>query len=121
MNDAERWLRMRLAGAPSALLDVMSAALPDDEGSAVPQTLALGGAALYAQVLRGGGGREDALPLLAADALFTHALQAQTETDPAGLADFAGWMTGSPAFAALAAGLPLDGGYSAIDGPDLVS
>jgi hypothetical protein len=120
VNDAERWLRTRLAGAPPALLDAMNAALPDG-GTAVPQTLALGGVALYAQVLQGRGGREDALPLLAADALFTHALQAQAETDPAGLADFAGWMTGAPAFAALAAGLPLDGGSSALDGPDLVS
>jgi hypothetical protein len=37
----------------------------------------------------GRGGREDALALLAADALLTHALEAQAELDPDGVAEFA--------------------------------
>jgi hypothetical protein len=44
---------------------------------------------LYSQVVEGEGGREDALPLLAADALLTHAFQAQAELDPTSLAEFA--------------------------------
>jgi rubrerythrin len=112
VSEAEHWLRTRLSGAPPALLDAMAAALPSD-AAPVPDTLARAGVALYQQVLHGRGGREDALPLLAADALFTHALQAQAETDPAGLADFAERVTTSPAFVALAAGLPSDDGAPA--------
>ena len=84
MTAAEGWLRARLSGAPPELLDTMIAALPDDR-SAVPDALAGGALSLYARVASGSGGREDALPLLAADALLTHAFEAQAEINPVGL------------------------------------
>ena len=85
MTAAERWLRDRLAAAPPALLESMTAALPAGAGQ-VPEDLIEGALALYGSVARGSGGREDALPLLAADALLTHAFEAQAELDPTGIA-----------------------------------
>ncbi len=85
---AAEWVRGRLGDAPPALLDAMLAALPADGGMPVPDALAAGALALYAR-LPATGGREDALPLLAADALFTHALEAQAELDPDGVAALA--------------------------------
>jgi hypothetical protein len=84
---AEAWVRGRLSGAPPALLEAMLAALPADAALAVPDALAQAALALYARLAAGEGGtrREDALPLLAADALFTHALEAQAEVDPDGV------------------------------------
>ncbi|HEU0302225.1 MAG TPA: hypothetical protein VFR37_22400 [Longimicrobium sp.] len=84
MTPAEAWIRARLPGAPPALLGAMLAALPEDSHQPVADALAEGGLRLYGELLRGGEGarREDALPLLAADALFTHALEAQAEDDP---------------------------------------
>ncbi|MBW3629747.1 MAG: hypothetical protein KY464_10670 [Gemmatimonadetes bacterium] len=84
MSTAEGWLRARVSGAPPELLSTMIAALPNAPG-AVPDALAGGALSLYARVANGSGGREDALPLLAADALLTHAFEAQAELDPAGL------------------------------------
>jgi hypothetical protein len=89
VSPAERWLRARLPGAPPELLDAMAAALPAEDGGPLPEALAAGALRLYAGVLHGTGGREDALPLLAADALMTHALEAQAEADPDALEDFA--------------------------------
>lgn len=89
MTAAEAWVRARLADSPPALLDAMVWALPDDAGLSVPDALARGGLSLYRGVMGGGDCRDDALPLLAADALFTHALQAQAEMDPEGLAALA--------------------------------
>jgi hypothetical protein len=89
VTDAERWLRERLPDAPAGLLDAMAAALPTEGGGALADTLAAGALRLYAGLSGGAGGRENALPLLAADALMTHALEAQSEADPDGLADFA--------------------------------
>jgi hypothetical protein len=63
----------------------MLAALPDDPAAGIPDALAEGALALYARVVAGSGGREDALPLLAADALLTHAFEAQAQLDPAGI------------------------------------
>lgn len=88
MSEAERWLRERLATAPESLLEAMAAALPGERLD-VPDALAAGALVLYGQVVRGSGGREDALPLLAADALLTHAFEAQAELDPAELESFA--------------------------------
>jgi hypothetical protein len=88
VSPAEAWLRERVPGAPPALLEAMVAALPTDSPSAAAG-MAEGALALYRGVVRGSGGREDALPLLAADALLTHAFQAQAEGDPAGLAALA--------------------------------
>jgi hypothetical protein len=65
----------------------MARAVPP--GDDVAEALAAGAEALLARVLRGSGGREDALPLLAADALLTHALEARAEADPDAVAGFA--------------------------------
>lgn len=88
MRAAESWVRTRLGGAPERLIDEMVSALPATALSDA-EALAEGALALYARVLSGTGGREDALPLLAADALLTHAHAACAETDPAGLDAFA--------------------------------
>ena len=88
MSEAERWLRDRVDGAPDELVREMTAALPPAAPS-IPVALAEGAMALYGATVRGSGGRDDALPLLAAGALFTHAFQAQAELDPAGLARLA--------------------------------
>jgi hypothetical protein len=95
------WLRGRLADAPPALLDTMLAALPADGELPVPDALAAGALALYAR-LPVSGGRADALPLLAADALFTHALEAQAEADPDGVAALADRTGAAGALAELA-------------------
>lgn len=85
---AHRWLRQRVSGAPEPLIAAMLAALPEGLHD-VPEALATGALTLYAQVVRGEGTRADAVPLLAADALFTHAFQAQAEIAPERLSDFA--------------------------------
>lgn len=85
MSAAAAWLRQRGEGVPSALLQAMIEALPERADDAVPEALVAGALRLYAEVGRGSGGREFALPLLAADALFTHAFEAQAEMSPAGL------------------------------------
>ena len=83
----ESWLRDKLADrAPDELLDCMVAALPDNYRS-VADAFAEGAMSLYREVVSGSGGREVALALLAADALFTHAFEAQAETDIDGIAD----------------------------------
>ena len=101
MSAAAGWLRSRLAGAPPELLDAMLAEVGD--GADVPEALASASVSLYARVLRGTGGREDALPLLAADALFTHALEARAEADPDGVAELAAWWGGAGRLGELAA------------------
>lgn len=85
MTPAERWVRERLADAPPRLLEAMVGALPA-KAPTVADALAAGAVRLLESVLHGTGGREDAFPLLAADALLTHAFQAQAEEDPAGIA-----------------------------------
>jgi len=102
MTAAETWLRENAAGAPPALLDAMLAALPPAERS-VPQALAAGALSLYRSLLDGTGGREDALPLLAADALLTHAVQAQAELEPDAIDAFARRWGAAGALAELAA------------------
>jgi hypothetical protein len=107
VSPAEAWLREHLAGAPPRLLEAMASALPADASSGVTtvaDVLAEGALALYARVLRGTGGREDALPLLAADALMTHALEAQAQADPDGLAAFTERWGATGRLAELAAG-----------------
>jgi hypothetical protein len=63
-------------------------AWPEADAS-FPDTLAASAVALYRSLRGGATQRDDALPLLAADALMTHALEAQAQADPAGLAAFA--------------------------------
>jgi hypothetical protein len=84
---AAGWLRARVADAPPELLEAMLAETGDGED--VAEALASAAVSLFARVLRGTGGREDALALLAADALLTHALEARAEADPDGVASFA--------------------------------
>jgi hypothetical protein len=79
---AQEWLEAHLFAAPADLLTTMSAAVAPFEDLPAAEALAKGASALYAQVLMGDGGRRDALPLLAADALLTHAFEAQAMTDP---------------------------------------
>ena len=100
MSAATAWVRERLAGAPPELVEAMVRAVP--AGDDVAEALARGAETLYARVLRGKGGREDALPLLAADALLTHALEAKAEADPDGLAEFAVRWGGAGRLGALA-------------------
>lgn len=88
MNPAEDWLRERLHGAPPELLDEMSRAIRAGDHS-IPDALAEGALSLFAQLSRGCEARHDAWPLLVADALLTHALEAQAELDPAGIAALA--------------------------------
>jgi hypothetical protein len=102
VSAAADWLRARLADAPPALLERMVAALPED--GEVPEALAAGAMSLYEQVLRGTGGREDALPLLAADALLTHALEARAEMDADGMGEFAEAWGGAGRIGVLAEG-----------------
>lgn len=80
MSDAEGWIRERFPDAPPELLDCMSHAVSTHPG-ALADALARGALELYARVARGSGGREDALPLLAADALLTHAFEALAEAE----------------------------------------
>jgi hypothetical protein len=103
---AEAWVRGRLADTPPALLEAMLAALPDDPDRPVADALAEGALALYARLLAGGAGapREDALPLLAADALITHALEAQAQADPDGVSALAERIGAAGALAGLGAG-----------------
>ncbi len=102
VTPAERWVRGRLADAPPRLLDAMAGALPA-EAPSVPDALAEGALLLLDRVASGSGGREDALPLLAADALLTHAFQAQAEEDPEGVPALAGRWGGAGRLGELAA------------------
>ncbi len=88
MSAAEHWLRERLEGVPPELLEEMTRALGPAEGDAADQ-LAAAAVSLYRRVANGGGGREDALPLLAADALFTHAFEARALEAPDRLLELA--------------------------------
>lgn len=82
------WLRGHAGDAPPALMNEMLGALPTEASDSVADALAEGALTIYRRLLHTAGGREDALPLLAADALLTHALQAQAEADPDGLDAF---------------------------------
>lgn len=76
------WLQAHLADAPADLLSTMAEAVASFDRLPVAEALAKGASVLYAEVVQGTGRREDALPLLAADALLTHAFEAQAELDP---------------------------------------
>lgn len=94
MRAGEAWLRDRLQGAPEPLLRTMIDALPTAAGGDA-EAFAAAAARLYEGVLRGSGGRPDALPLLAADALVTHAFEARAGGDIDDLAAFAERVSGS--------------------------
>jgi hypothetical protein len=97
---AAEWVRTYLSDAPPELVGAMLAALPGDDDLPVPDALAAGALALYAG-LPATGGRADALPLLAGDALFTHALEAQAQADPDGVAALAERIGGAGALGSL--------------------
>ena len=79
------WLARRHPAPPDALRAHLATAVTDRPG-ALPDHLALEGAALLARVMESpGSGRERALDLLAADAFVTYAFEAQAEGDVAGL------------------------------------
>lgn len=88
MRAGEGWIRERLTAAPQRLVERMIDALPEYAATDA-DAFAEAALALYATVLLGSGGRADALPLLAADALLTHAHQACAEADPEALGEFA--------------------------------
>ncbi len=85
MTAAEAWLRERVPGAPPRLLEAMVSALRADDEVSVPEALAEASLGLLTGLPGRGARTGDALPLLASDALLTHALEAQAELDPAGL------------------------------------
>ena len=86
--NATEWIRQRVSSAPSELLDAMILAASPHDGLPVAEGLAEAALGLYRRVAASGGTREDALDLLAADALFTHAFQAQAENAPDRADDF---------------------------------
>jgi hypothetical protein len=94
MTAASVWIRSRLGESPPRLLKAMLDAVPAGDQLTVAEALARGAERLYASVMERPGGREDALDLLAADALFTHSFEAQAEADPSGLASFASRWSG---------------------------
>lgn len=106
MSEAEAWLRDRLGDVPPELLHAMLGALPS---CALPLPRALGEGALRLLAGLSGGGalRSDALPLLAADALLTHAFQAQAELDPDGIGPLASRLGPAGEIGALAVGTSL--------------
>ena len=100
--NGESWILPRFGDAPPHLLDAMVEAVRGQSEATVPATRAAGALALYQAVLSGTGGREDAFPLLVADALLTHAFQAQAELAPEELDAFAEGWGGSGRLAELA-------------------
>ena len=112
MSPAGRWLRERLPDSPPLLLEAMVAEVAagsepnsEDEGpESVAGALAAAAVRIYARLLEAGRGadRRDALSLLAADALLTHALEAQAEADPDGVAALAERIGAAGALATLA-------------------
>ena len=100
---ARDWLLAQVGSSPPELIEMMLGAMPEIPDQPVAEILVGGAMALYAAVVDGTGGREDALALLAADALFTHAFQAQAEFDPQGLSAYVRlWTEGARLSALLA-------------------
>lgn len=87
MNAAE-WLAAESDGAPPVLRGAMLSALPESESRA-PVALVDASMDLFAQLVASDGTRRDALPLLAADALLTHAFAAAEPGDVPQLANAA--------------------------------
>jgi len=84
----EDWLEAQVAGAPADLV-ARTLEFARAEGPVTPASLARAGRSALEAAVRASPDRGAALDLLAADALVTLALAAQTETDPAGLEAFA--------------------------------
>ncbi len=74
-----RWLEPRMDGAPEELRERMWAAISGVETDEVPRALAQAAIRCLDEALAQGGTRGGAGPLLAADALLTHACEAAAE------------------------------------------
>ncbi len=86
---SQAWLDAQLAGAPDELV-ARTREFVRREGDVIsPEALARAGRAALATAVAESPDRTAALDLLAADALVTLALAAQTEADPEGLRAFA--------------------------------
>jgi hypothetical protein len=88
MDPGERWIRERLDAAPPELTGAMIEAVWAIPSGGLADRFAGAAIRLYQSVVEGSTGRDTALPLLAADALFTHSFQVQAETDVAALPAF---------------------------------
>lgn len=87
---ARQWLLARTTGGPAPLRDrVLEHAEAVTEGGSLAEQLALAAERVLAIVEEHPGDRSIALDLLAADALITLALLAQSQAAPAALGTFA--------------------------------
>ncbi len=93
-----------LSAVPEPLLTAMTSAVGADLSATAAEALVEGAISLYAGVIAGTGGREDAIVLLAADALLTHAFQAQAQLDPAEMARLVDRLSGGAFLTELPAG-----------------
>ena len=86
MNDTSAaWFAARTEGAPPRLATASAAWLHGSTGATVGDQLADAGRQALAAAIAAGATRDAALDLLAADALITLALLAETERDPMAL------------------------------------
>jgi hypothetical protein len=83
------WLERHTSQAPEALRSRVAFYALQATGPTLPDILASAGHTALRAVLAHPGDRSAALDLLAADALVTLALLAQTEANPSGLEEFA--------------------------------
>lgn len=86
LSATEEWLDGKLAGAPPELATDVRTLIRnsgddarDEHGDAIAGLLARAGLAGLDEIVHGGGGRETALRLLAADATLTLAFEAAAE------------------------------------------
>lgn len=85
------WLNRHTSQAPAALRTrVLEYALAAESEAALPEVLASAARTALGRVLTHAGDRSVALDLLAADALITLALLAQSQLEPERLSQFAG-------------------------------
>lgn len=88
MSEALTWLDRHTADAPTQLRARMRAALRDVSEGSIHESLAAAGFRCLRASLTEQPGRECALDLLSADALFTHACAAAAEAGPGELQRF---------------------------------
>ncbi len=82
---AQTWLSERFRGIPDALRARLLHVLTHNDHDGEPAVVFARLARVTIGELRGDASREDALTLLAADALMTYACEAAAEADPASL------------------------------------
>ena len=86
-TSAQTWLSERFRGIPDALRTRLQQVLTHNHHDGEPAEVFARLARATIGELRGDGSREDALTLLAADALMTYACEATAEGEPERLAD----------------------------------